>query len=81
MTCDVELLTDRQRQVLAFINGFRQRVQCNPTRAEIAIGFGFASPNAAEDHLRALERHGVIAFRAGSRARGYIVQGEWTEAA
>jgi repressor LexA len=40
-----------------------------PTRAEIAGAFGFASPNAAEDHLRALAKKGAITLEPGS-ARG-----------
>ena len=41
----------------------------SPTRAEIAGAFGFASPNAAEDHLRALAKKGAITLEPGS-ARG-----------
>src|SRR5690606_40174078 len=37
-----------------------------PTRAEIARAFGFRSPNAAEEHLRALERKGMIEIVAGT---------------
>ncbi len=37
-----------------------------PTRAEIARELGFRSPNAAEDHLRALARKGVIALVPGA---------------
>ncbi|BBI62328.1 hypothetical protein HSBAA_36340 [Vreelandella sulfidaeris] len=35
-----------------------------PTRAEIAKALGFRSPNAAEEHLRALERKGLFALSA-----------------
>ncbi|MBK6402950.1 MAG: hypothetical protein IPJ52_11395 [Rhodocyclaceae bacterium] len=41
----------------------------NPPRTEICSAFGFASPNAAEDYLRALARKGVIILEPGS-ARG-----------
>ena len=37
-----------------------------PTRAEIGEAFGFRSPNAAEEHLRALERKGAIEMIAGA---------------
>jgi repressor LexA len=37
-----------------------------PTRAEIAKDLGFRSINAAEDHLRALERKGVIELLPGT---------------
>ncbi len=37
-----------------------------PTRAEIAAQLGFRSPNAAEEHLRALARKGVIQLLPGT---------------
>jgi len=37
-----------------------------PTRAEIAEAFGFKSPNAAEEHLRALQRKGAIDLVPGA---------------
>jgi repressor LexA len=37
-----------------------------PTRAEIARQLGFRSPNAAEDHLRALQRKGVLELVPGA---------------
>ena len=37
-----------------------------PTRAEIAAELGFRSPNAAEEHLRALARKGVIQLLPGA---------------
>ncbi|MEX0634275.1 hypothetical protein M8494_29310 [Serratia ureilytica] len=39
-----------------------------PTRAEIAMRLGFRSPNAAEEHLKALARKGVIEIVSGARA-------------
>lgn len=68
-------MTRRQEQILRFINAYRDKNQCNPTCEEIALDFGFASNNAAHDHLKALERKGIIKFRHG-KARGYIVQFE-----
>ncbi|MFO1319947.1 MAG: transcriptional repressor LexA [Burkholderiales bacterium] len=62
-------LTPRQQQILQLI---RDSVAANgmpPTRAEICQAFGFSSPNAAEDHLRALARKGVIELSEGI-ARG-----------
>jgi repressor LexA len=67
-----EGLTDRQAEVLQFINAHRAAEQCNPTCAEIAQWFGWASPNAAKDHLWALGKKGVIEFRHG-KSRGYKV--------
>jgi repressor LexA len=44
-----------------------------PTRAEICAALGFASPNAAEDHLRALARKGAIELLPGA-SRGIVVK-------
>ena len=62
-------LTPRQQEILAFIRNSMEVFGMPPTRAEIASAFGFASPNAAEDHLRALSRKGAITLESGS-ARG-----------
>ncbi|MEW6693985.1 MAG: transcriptional repressor LexA [Pseudomonadota bacterium] len=62
-------LTARQREVLAFIAASVRERGAPPTRAEIAQAFGFRSPNAAEAHLRALARKGVVQLLEGS-ARG-----------
>ena len=59
-------LTARQGQVLALIEQAIARTGAPPTRAEIAAELGFASPNAAEDHLRALAKKGVIKLVSGT---------------
>lgn len=66
MTTD---LTDRQREILELIARHIQTTGVPPTRAEIARALGFRSANAAEDHLRALARHGAIELTRG-RSRG-----------
>lgn len=53
-------LTARQQNVFDFIVKTMGEFGYPPTRAEIAKALGFRSPNAAEEHLRALERKGVI---------------------
>ncbi|AMN47264.1 repressor LexA [Steroidobacter denitrificans] len=53
-------LTPRQREILKLIRETINDSGMPPTRAEIAEAFGFKSPNAAEEHLRALQRKGVI---------------------
>jgi len=53
-------LTPRQRQILKLIQDAIRQNGMPPTRAEIADQLGFKSPNAAEEHLRALQRKGVI---------------------
>lgn len=62
-------LTDRQARVLAFIREHIARTGYPPTRVDIARELGFRSPNAAEEHLRALERKGAIEMTPG-RSRG-----------
>ena len=61
-----DTLTARQAEILELIRSHIAEQGCPPTRAEIAHTLGFRSPNAAEDHLRALERKGVIELVAGS---------------
>jgi len=62
-------LTPRQQEILDFIRNSLDERGAPPTRLEICQAFGFASPNAAEAHLRALARKGAITMEAGS-ARG-----------
>lgn len=59
-------LTHRQLQVLECIRTFFHHTGMPPTRAEIAKQLGFRSVNAAEEHLRALARKGVIELRSGT---------------
>lgn len=59
-------LTRRQSQVLDVIRRHITRHGVPPTRAEIAETLGFRSPNAAEDHLRALARKGAIQLTPGT---------------
>ena len=59
-------LTARQSEVLQLIADFLQTTGFPPTRAEIAAQLGFRSANAAEDHLRALERKGYIEMLPGA---------------
>lgn len=62
-------LTARQQEILDFIRNTMEVLGAPPTRAEIAQAFGFASHNAAEEHLRALAKKGLIILEPGS-ARG-----------
>lgn len=59
-------LTARQQEILDLIRSTIERTGIPPTRAEIARALGFRSPNAAEDHLRALARKGAIELSAGT---------------
>jgi len=66
VSLDAPRLTARQAQILALIQKAIARTGAPPTRAEIAAELGFASPNAAEDHLRALAKKGVIELVSGT---------------
>ena len=59
-------LTPRQTQILRLIQDAIVESGMPPTRAEIARTLGFKSPNAAEEHLRALQRKGVIDLIPGA---------------
>jgi len=62
----MEKLTARQAQVLELIRDHIERTGFPPTRVDIARELGFRSPNAAEEHLRALARKGAIEMVAGA---------------
>jgi repressor LexA len=59
-------LTPRQKQILHLIQKVIRQSGMPPTRAEIADMLGFRSVNAAEEHLRALERKGAIELLPGT---------------
>src|SRR4030081_114613 len=69
----MEGLTDRQNEILRLIKDLTEVSGYPPTRAEIAERMGFRSVNAAEQHLRALEKKGAIDIAAGS-SRGIRVK-------
>ena len=59
-------LTTRQQQILNYIKDHLSLTGFPPTRSDIANEMGFKSPNAAEDHLRALARKGAIEIVPGT---------------
>ena len=59
-------LTGRQEQILDYIRDYLAETGFPPTRSEIAQEMGFRSPNAAEEHLRALARKGAIEMLPGT---------------
>lgn len=65
-------MTDRQRQVLEFIRTFTRRHGLPPTVREIGGRFRF-TPRAAFDHLRALERKGMLQRRATTKRASRIL--------
>ena len=68
----MDALTDRQGEILKLIRELTEVSGFPPTRAEIAERMGFRSVNAAEQHLRALEKKGAIEITSGS-SRGIKV--------
>src|SRR5512132_1639217 len=72
---DTPKLTARQQQILDLIQSAIARTGAPPTRAEIAAELGFRSANAAEEHLQALARKGVIELVSGT-SRGIRLRGE-----
>ena len=62
----MEELTARQSEILKLVRELTEVSGYPPTRAEIAEKMGFRSVNAAEQHLRALEKKGAIEISAGS---------------
>ncbi len=72
-------LTPRQREVLDLIRECLQQTGMPPTRAEIAQRLGFKSANAAEEHLKALARKGVIHIMPGTSRGIQLLQEEEAE--
>ena len=73
-------LTARQQQVLELIASAIERTGAPPTRAELAAELGFRSANAAEEHLQALARKGVIEL-VGGTSRGIRLKSDARRAA
>lgn len=69
----MEPLTERQAEILRLIRELTEVSGFPPTRAEIARSMGFRSVNAAEQHLRALEKKGVLEILSGA-SRGLRVR-------
>ncbi len=72
---DTPKLTARQQQILELVQSAIERTGAPPTRAEIAAELGFRSVNAAEEHLQALARKGVIEL-VGGTSRGIRLRSE-----
>lgn len=67
-------LTARQQQIFDLVRQSIEETGAPPTRAEIAAELGFKSANAAEEHLQALARKGVIEL-VGGTSRGIRLPG------
>jgi repressor LexA len=66
MNLEPAALTARQSEILEFIRNELTESGAPPTREEIARAFGFRSLNAAEQHLQALQKKGLIELVAGT---------------
>ncbi|EPC8954929.1 LexA family transcriptional regulator [Cronobacter sakazakii] len=71
-------LTARQQEVLNMLADFQRRNGYPPTQKEVAQLMGAASPNAATDMLRKLEKKGAISLSKGV-ARGITINGRAKE--
>ncbi|AHG75200.1 repressor LexA [Mannheimia varigena] len=70
-------LTARQQEIFDFVKNHIETTGMPPTRVEIAREIGFKSPNAAEEHLKALARKGYIEMLSGtSRGIRILVEDE-----
>ena len=65
-------LTKRQEEILNLIKRHIADFGFPPTRADIARSLGFKSPNASEQHLRAIEKKGFIKILSGA-SRGIVL--------
>lgn len=66
-------LTERQSEIYKFVKLYAKRHGYPPTRQEIAEGFGWASANAAQQQLVAIERKGFIRLAQGGISRGIVI--------
>ena len=75
----MKALTTRQQEVFDLIRDHISQTGMPPTRAEIAQRLGFRSPNAAEEHLKALARKGAIEIVSGASRGIRLLQEEEDE--
>ena len=68
-------LTNRQEEILNLIKDHISDFGFPPTRVDISKALGFKSPNAAEEHLRAIEKKGFIKILSGA-SRGIVLNEE-----
>ncbi len=71
-----ESVNGQQQEVFDLIRDHISQTGMPPTRAEIAQRLGFRSPNAAEEHLKALARKGVIEIVSGASRGIRLLQEE-----
>tara|TARA_Y100001970_G_scaffold121071_1_gene150140 strand:+ start:23584 stop:24189 length:606 start_codon:yes stop_codon:yes gene_type:complete len=71
-------LTKRQREILQLVKENIKNFGFPPTRADISRELGFKSPNAAEQHLRAIEKKGFISILSGA-SRGIVLNDDLSD--
>ena len=69
-------MTPRQQEIFDYFVEFTQEYGVPPTVREVCDAFGFASPNAAVGHLRALVRHGKLTHSPGGSHAYVIARGQ-----
>lgn len=62
----METLTEKQQSTLDFIRAYIREHGLAPTIQEIATGMGWKSPNAAQSHVNALVRKGMLKIKRGA---------------
>ena len=72
-------LTARQQQIFDLVRNAIESTGAPPTRAEIAAELGFKSANAAEEHLQALARKGMLEL-VGGTSRGIRLKSDMLSA-
>ncbi len=75
----MQQLTRRQKEIFSMIQSHIATTGFPPTRTDICEYFGFKSPTAADDHLKALEKKGVIELIPGTSRGIRIVEDEDAE--
>lgn len=65
-------LTDKQAAILTYIKGYIVSYGYSPIAKDIQSKFGYASQNAALEHLNAIEKKGYIR-RTPKIARSIVV--------
>lgn len=61
----MRMATQKQQQILDFLQTWQQTHGTMPTRQEISAEFGFRSPNSVTGHLRLMRKKGILASEPG----------------
>ena len=74
-TTELQPLTDRQREILAWLAGYIRDHGFSPTVREVVQAFGFHGPSGAMAHLRPLKRKGWITWQEGHARTLRVTEG------